>query len=127
MDRPEFMKIQISLIPEDIIHIYTLRKLADANGYVSVRIEKGLPQAGILANKLLEKRLAPHGCYQCRHTPGLWRQKTRPIKFVLVVDDFSVQYKAKRHADHLFNLLKKDYEAVTVDWEASLYCGITTK
>ena len=33
----------------------------------------GLPQAGIIANQLLEKRLSEKGYYQCQHTPGLWR------------------------------------------------------
>jgi hypothetical protein len=31
----------------------------------------GLPQAGILANKLLKKRLAKHAYYEQPHTPGL--------------------------------------------------------
>jgi hypothetical protein len=31
----------------------------------------GLPQAGIFANQLLEKRLATKEYYQCQHTPGL--------------------------------------------------------
>ena len=45
-------------------------------GFVYLEIRKaiyGLPQAGILANKLLWKRLAPHGYYEVAHTPGLWR------------------------------------------------------
>jgi hypothetical protein len=31
----------------------------------------GLPQAGILANKLLKKCLAPHGYYKCKQHLGL--------------------------------------------------------
>jgi hypothetical protein len=31
----------------------------------------GLPQAGILANKLLKKRLAKHRYFEQLHTPGL--------------------------------------------------------
>jgi hypothetical protein len=31
----------------------------------------GLPQAGILANKLLKKRLAKHGYFEQPHTPSL--------------------------------------------------------
>ena len=75
MDEPEFMRIPIALIPEEIITEYKLHNL-DNNGHIYVRIEKGmygLPQAGILANRLLAKRLAKHGYYQVRHTPGLWR------------------------------------------------------
>jgi hypothetical protein len=43
----------------------------------------GLPQAGILANKLLEKRLNAHGYFQHCHTPGLWAHRSRPIQFTL--------------------------------------------
>jgi hypothetical protein len=52
----------------------------------------GLPQAGILANKLLAKCLARKGYYQCCHTPGLRYHTFRPICFALVVDDFGVKY-----------------------------------
>jgi hypothetical protein len=47
-----------------------------------------LPQAGILANKLLKKRLLPHRYYKCTNTPGLWKHSTRPIAFTPVVDNY---------------------------------------
>jgi hypothetical protein len=50
-----------------------------------------LKQAGLLANKLLQKRLAPFGYYPDRHTPGMWLHKTRPIDLSLIVDDFAVK------------------------------------
>jgi hypothetical protein len=84
----------------------------------------GLPQAGILANKLLEKRLAVHGYAPLPHTHGLWQHKTRPVQFSLVVDDFGVKYVGKEHADHLFQTLLK-YYPTSVDWEGKLYCGIS--
>jgi hypothetical protein len=127
MDEPEFMRIPLALVPEEIIQEYDLHSFVN-NDYVYVRIDKGmygLPQAGILANKLLEKRLGKHGYYQCRHTPGLWRHTSRPISFTLVVDDFAIKYVGLEHVNHLLALLRRDYEAVSVDWEAALYCGIT--
>ena len=57
MDRFEYMWITIDLIPEEFIEKYNLRPLVK-NGYVYTQIERGmygLPQAGILANKLLKK------------------------------------------------------------------------
>jgi hypothetical protein len=39
----------------------------------------GLPQAGIIAQQLLEERLAKHGYRQSKTTPGLWKHDTRPI------------------------------------------------
>eukprot|EP00957_Ditylum_brightwellii_P167576 12757174-Ditylum_brightwellii.AAC.1 len=62
-----------------------------AGGWVYIEIKKGiysLPQAGILANKLLMKCLAEHGYYPVQHIPGLWRHKWKPVTFALVVDDF---------------------------------------
>ena len=86
----------------------------------------GLPQAGIIANQLLTKRLEPHGYFQCRHTPGLWKHKWRPILFSLVVDDFGIKYVGKQHADHLIQVIEQDYD-FSQDWKGELYCGITLK
>ena len=82
-----------------------------------------LPQVGILANKLLHEP-APYGFYEAKHTPGLWRHKTLPIKFALVVDDFGVEYIGKTAADFLVNALKNRYK-ISTDWNGTLYCGIT--
>ena len=58
----------------------------------------GLPQDGILSNKLLKQRLAKHGYYKVVHTPGLWKHISKPISFTLVVDDFGIKYVGKEHA-----------------------------
>jgi hypothetical protein len=84
----------------------------------------GLPQAGILANQLLVKRLAPFGYYPVTHTPGLWGHKHRHVLFSLVVDNFGVKYVDKEHAQHLIDTLSSFCE-LTVDWDATKYCGIT--
>ena len=58
MERPEFMRMKLSDLPEDFVKLYNLTNIADSNGVVYVKIQKGmygLPQAGILANKLLEQ------------------------------------------------------------------------
>ena len=51
----------------------------------------------------------------------------QPIDFTLVVDDFGMGYKDNEHALHLLQTLHKYYEAVSVDWMGTLYCGITLK
>jgi len=84
----------------------------------------GLPQAGILANKLLKKRLAEDGYFEVPHTPGLFKHITGPIQFSLIVDDFGIKYQGQQHLDHLIASIKRNYE-VTVDKTGSLYCGIT--
>jgi hypothetical protein len=84
----------------------------------------GLKQAGLLANQLLQKRLAPFGHYPAFHTPGRWLHKTRPIVVSLIVEDFTVKYVAKQHADHLRNALLRSYK-LTTDWEGKVYSGMT--
>jgi hypothetical protein len=129
MEREEYVRIPFELIPHEIIDEYNLKEL-EHKGNVYARVDKGmygLPQSGILANKLLKSRLEPHGYSECYHTPGLWKHKTRPIMFALVVDDFGIQYMGKDHAQHLIASLRQDYEAVTVDWTGSLFCGISLK
>jgi hypothetical protein len=84
----------------------------------------GLKQAGLLANQLLQKCLAPCGCYPARHTPGLWLHKTRPISFSLNLEDFPAKYMGKQHAEHLRNTLLYSYE-LTTDWEGNIYYGMT--
>jgi hypothetical protein len=124
--RYEYMKFPIALFPQHIIDQYELNKHVH-KGYIYVEIRKaiyGLPQAGILANQLLRKRLAPAGYYEVAHTPGLWRHVSRPIQFSLVVDNFGAKYVGKEHADHLIKTLRKHYK-LSEDWGGTLYCGIT--
>jgi hypothetical protein len=100
LPRYEYMKMLLSRCPEEIVQKYNLNVLA-VDGWVYIEIRKGmygLKQAGLLANQLLQTRLAPFGYYPARHTPGLWLHKTQPISFTLVVDDFAVKYVGKQHA-----------------------------
>lgn len=83
----------------------------------------GLPQSGVLANKLLHQHLAPFGYYKVAHIPGLWKHVTHPILISLVVNDFGVKYVGKEHAQHLIDTLKMWYQ-LAEDWEGNIYCGI---
>eukprot|EP00804_Cyclotella_cryptica_P007932 CCRYP_019848-RA/>CCRYP_019848-RA protein AED:0.05 eAED:-0.05 QI:0/-1/0/1/-1/1/1/0/1335 len=128
LDRYEYMRIPLEIIPTHIIDQYNLRDKAK-NGFLYMEIRRamyGLPQAGILANKLLKQRLAKYGYYEVVHTPGLWKHLTRPISFTLVVDNFGLKYVGKEHTDHLLNALKQHY-TLDIDWTGSLYCGIALK
>ncbi|KAL7478060.1 hypothetical protein ACHAW6_003843 [Cyclotella cf. meneghiniana] len=51
--------------------------MVDSKGMVYLKVTKGmygLPQAGLLAYKLLEKRLNKHGYFQSKIIPGLWNK-----------------------------------------------------
>jgi hypothetical protein len=71
LPRYEYMRMLLSRFPEEIVNKYNLKELA-VDGWVYIKIRKGmygLKQAGLLANQLLQKRLAPFGYYPARHTP----------------------------------------------------------
>ena len=85
-----------------------------------------LPQAGIIAQQLLETRLAAHGYHQSTTTPGLWQHDTRSICFTLVVDDFGVKYMNKTNGEYLLSAIQKYYKFLS-DWDAKQYCGLTFK
>ena len=79
----------------------------------------GLPQAGILAQNLLDKLLKKKGYYQSMYTPGLWLNEWQTIQFSLVVDDFLVKYVRKENAKHLLNALVEHYK-ISQDWDGGL-------
>jgi len=108
LDRYEYRMMKLDLMPEEYVAQNNLREKAK-NGYAYMEIQKGmygLPQAGILANELLRKRLAKHGYFELPHTPGLWRHTAHPLWFTLVVYDFGIKYIGEEHAKHLLNALR---------------------
>jgi hypothetical protein len=120
------MVINLSSLPQETIEKYDLIKLSQ-DGKVYIEIQKGmygLPQAGILANELLQRNLAKDGYRPTQHTHGLWTHDTRPISFLLVVDDFGVKYVGREHAEHLMACIKKNYN-ISSDWNGRAYCGLT--
>jgi hypothetical protein len=126
MDRYEYMRIKADLVPEEFKQLYNLHDKIH-NGYIYMEIRRGcygLPQAGILANKLLKKRLATHGYYELPHTPGLFKHISKPVQFTLVVDDFGIKYVGEDNLQHLLSAIKEHY-AISVDHTGGLYCGIT--
>ena len=123
---PEYMRIHIDLIPEEIRQEYNTEAFMDENGFVYMEVTGaiyGLSQSGYLANQDLIKNLGRSGYHPVKRTPGLWKHETRKTTFTLVVDDFGVQYFSKEDAEHLINAIKEDYP-VKVDWTGSKYIGI---
>jgi hypothetical protein len=67
-------------MPDDVVEHYKLRELATPDGAIYCEIRKGmygLPQAGIIAQQLLEERLAKHGYRQSARTPDPGTVETR--------------------------------------------------
>ena len=64
MDRFEYMRLKLADIPDDVIKQYNLADKVTPDGWVYLEVRKGmygLPQAGMMADKLLEKRLNEKG------------------------------------------------------------------
>ena len=102
------MKIPLCLFPAWIRDQYNL-DMHMLRDFVCIKMRRavwGLPQASILANKLLKKRLAPHGYYECANTPALWGHTTSPLTFTLVVANFSINYTNPSQVLHLITCLK---------------------
>ena len=98
------MKVHRRHIPEDIMRKYELHKKVPSDGYVYIRIKKGiygLKQAAILAYEQIKATLDPHGYTLVIRTVGLWKHNTCPTKFCLYVDYFGIIYLSKPDAQHL--------------------------
>ena len=125
-DRYEYMRIPVKQIPKKIFEQYNLEPLVH-KGAVYVEIRKGmygLPHAGKIANNKLCNILEANGYQQAPHTPGLFKHKTRPIAFCLIVDDFGVKYVGKEHAQHLIGVIESAGYEATLDWEGKVFCGL---
>ena len=124
---PEYMKLPISIIPQEIIDKYNLQGLVDEKGWVYLKIVKGmygLIQAGKIANDELIIHMAKYGYRPVRITPGLWKHDENDTIFTLVVDDFLVQYISEAKVEHFLNALRAKY-TITVDRQATKHIGLT--
>jgi hypothetical protein len=119
--------MKLSNIPEEVIDEYKLKEkvTSDSSIYVEAkRCMHGIPQSGLLVNKLIEKQLNKHGYRQSKLVPGLWRHNTRLVQFTLVVDNFGVKYVGEEHANHLKQVMEEHY-TLTCNWTGTGYIGIT--
>jgi hypothetical protein len=115
------------LFPKDVIDKYNLCNKVDTNGNVHCKVQcrmYGLPHAGIIAQELLETCLLKAGYTQLKITPRYWKHTWRPINFTLVVENFSIKYRSKKHVDHLTQVLKQHYQ-IEEDWGGTQYKGLT--
>ena len=125
MDRSEWMWVDCKFIPETIMIEHELHQFV-VNGRILFEVVKGmygLPQAGILAQKQLIKRLAIDGYVQHDIVPCLFTHITNGTTFTLVVDDFGIKYTNIAAAEHLVSTLQKYYE-IKVNMAGNKYLGM---
>ena len=129
MPNAEYMKVKVKHLPEDIRIRYNIDDLVTTDGFVYIRIEKGmygLKNAAILAYDNLKINLGAHGYHPVEGTVGLWKHDTKRTRFCVCVDDFGIKYFSKADAQHLLNAIGTKYK-YTVDWTGCNYCGLTFK
>ena len=82
MTRYQYLYMKLDLLPDDIIKEYKLWDTVNNNGNIFCEVHcgmYGLPQAGIIAQELLEKRFCIAGYTQSKLTPGYWTHAWGPI------------------------------------------------
>ena len=125
MENPEYVRIKLEDILKEFIEEYHLLE-NEHHRWIYLKIFRGcygLPQLVKLANDLLIKRLEDAHYYEKATTPGLWRHKLRSVQFVLIVDDFELEYVRRQEVDHFTSVLKK-YHDISQDWEGEKILGI---
>ena len=73
--QPKYVFIILCNVPNEIIKEYKLSEKVGEDRYIYIEFRKwmyGLPQAGILTQKLLSERLGQHGYILSRIMLGLW-------------------------------------------------------
>jgi hypothetical protein len=127
LPRTEYVSIRLDQLPAPTRAKYDLARFAQGRDRVLFAVTKGmygLPHAGRLAQERLIAHLAPFGYYLAEHTPALFLHRTRPVSFVLVVDDFGIKVRGGReHADHLLDALRQLY-TLKVDESGAQYVGL---
>ena len=72
LKRPKYICISIMDIPDEIINEYNLRDILYDKGSIHIQVNcgmYGLPQAGLLANKILETRIKKRGYRRSKLVP----------------------------------------------------------
>ena len=121
---PEYMKMKLKIIPQEIIDQYQHQDL-EKYGWVYMKIVKGMPglkQASSLANERLVHHLAPYGYAPVEHTPSLWKYESNRILFALVVNDFGIKPTSVLSTSHMLQALRDKYQ-ITVDPSGTKFLG----
>ena len=124
------MRIHSKYFFDDIRKAYNIDSLIADDDFVYCKIIRGmygLKQAAKLARDKLVKDLAPFGYAPDIYQPNIWRHKTRPITFVLCVDDFGIKFFNHDDVTHLQHVLHCGGFKFTSDYSGKDYCGLSLK
>ena len=110
------MRLQISIIIQEIVDKYNMKSLVDANGCFYMKTSKGmygLKQGGIISHCKLIKHLAPYVYHPVPFIPSLWKHDTKPTISTLVVENVEIKYLNIYDADDIFSVLRNKYMVTT--------------
>ena len=119
--------MKIKYFPPDIITKYNLLSLLHSDGYIYIKIIKGLyglKQEALNAYNYLSKLLTNGGYEPIPNTLGMWKHSTRPTIFNLCVDDFGIKYYNQEDLQHLKSTVEQRYIA-KMDYEGQHFLGLT--
>jgi hypothetical protein len=115
LSQRQFIRIDIdSYSPAVLARLSLLpfiRTARNGKRFVIFRIDQtmyGLKDAGKLSNLRLVSLLSASGFLETT-TPCLFRHVSRPISFVLVIDDFGIKYQNRDDYDYLISCLSRLY------------------
>ena len=123
----KYICFTVDSIPPEFWKQHNLDQYADEHDNVYGKVLKGmygLPQVGKVANDHLLPCLAEANFNPSPITPGLFKHLTNSVIFTLIVDDFLVLYTDITNFHLLMATLCKWY-TITVDMEATKFCGMT--
>ena len=127
MAKPRYMKMKFSIFPQDIIERYSLTTKVTPDGYIYIKINKGmygLKEAAVLAYDQLSKFFNTYGYHHVPGTAGVWTHKTKPTVFCLCVDDIALKYHSSDDLHHFLAALGNHYK-YHMDKEGRHYMGLT--
>jgi hypothetical protein len=129
---PQFIKIYVHQFSHDVLSSLSLLPFIKIDGqgkkYILFRIDKtmyGLKESGKLSNMRVVTLLSSFGFHETS-TPCLFRHVSRPILFVLGVDDFGVKYHNRVDFDYLVSCLTTLYH-VKAHPTGTKFLGFTVK
>ena len=121
------MKMKASIFPQDIIDKYNLEPMIAPDGFIYIKIKKGmygLKEAAVLAYDQLSGFLNKYGYSHVPGTAGLWKHATKRTAFCLCVDDIALKYYNDEDLQHFLQAIKNHYD-YHIDHEGQHYIGLT--
>ena len=91
LKKKRYGKVRAKYIPEETNKKHNLKRYIEDDGWIHFEIGKGIygiPEAGRLANDMLQTRLKRYWYIEATHTPGYWKHIWKPISWTLIVDEF---------------------------------------